>query len=397
MSRPVRHDDAAAALRELITERVRALAGDVEWLSNDQAATLQRHLVNSERALRVTGGADVAVRVEALIERSVASALEVWERHNPQDVPRDRVWLALDELRAIERDDAAVGELSRAAHDRVRASQSDDPAASVRAWFDAYDFNGRSLGANSLPDGRRVDAREGQPEREGVPAAVLEAFDYYYRVEAADWGSASLHRGSAGGVEVWVVYLSTDGDAAWLEVLDVDGGDLAGARLFGGQIVSWDRFPKRLRLSKALTTVGGVEWEEGYSEPDTREEFGQPPRSWTGELVVDRGDLYAGEHQQLDRVDLHDLSLTAEQRALAVAAFDYLWDVHLRHRQWGSEPVDIGPRSNGVLTLGDFYKHPRGRSYATAWWRDIDDGSFVLYFDRDPRYGLQLAISQFDN
>jgi hypothetical protein len=38
-----------------------------------------------------------------------------------------------------------------------------------------------------------------------------------------------------------------------------------------------------------------------------------------------------------------------------------------------------------------------GKTYEVADRKDIDDGSFTLYFDRTPEGRLELAIRQYNN
>ena len=157
----------------------------------------------------------------------------------------------------------------------------------------------------------------------------------------------------------------------------------------------WDEFPGRVRLAPLWTRLTGFTHEEGYSEPAERAAAGQPPRGWVGELRVDQGHV---DHVGglMGAVDFGALTPTAAQRELAVAALELLWDLHLRHTVFGDAPLELGPRRQGVLTIGPFTRSTSAQTFLTASWRDIDDGSFVLYFVRGEQ-GLHLHTQQFDN
>jgi len=243
--------------------------------------------------------------------------------------------------------------------------------------------------------GERVDAREGQPGRERVPTEVARAFDYYQRAQAAGWASVSLHHAELGGAPLWVVYVTGEGDASYLEILDAEGTTLDGARLAAHQILGWDEFPGRVRLVAAFVNLEGFVSEEGLSEVDERAAAGQPPSDWPGEIRLE-GTLLYPVGQRLGRIDFGDQALSDNLRQLAVAALDHLWDLPLRYGTDGVQPVRLGAQGSGVLGLGSFTRPTSDETYRVASWRDIDDASFVLYY-RDGPMGLHLAISQFDN
>lgn len=54
-----------------------------------------------------------------------------------------------------------------------------------------------------------------------------------------------------------------------------------------------------------------------------------------------------------------------------------------------ARPGQVGPEA--VVTSDD------RKTYLVADWRDIDDGSFTLYFERLASGKLRLAIEQFNN
>ncbi|MCB9762013.1 MAG: hypothetical protein H6739_19475 [Alphaproteobacteria bacterium] len=396
----VRTEDAAAALAAILRELAQAASGDNQQISQAEAEALHPFLRLADARVRIYGGAGTRVSVDNLVEAAVAMARTGWEAVNPVDGSRDSRYLAQLELWALRRHDPHLAELSWQAYRRVQeaqqASEPETPAepASLRDWVEGTDFNEYALHQQSLPGGVRVDARRGQPGREGLPEAVVAAFDFYHRLEERDIGGASLHRGNLGGQDVWAIYTTTDGDEAWLELYDADGGLLEGARLYAGRLFAWDHFPGRSRVSDMFLTLAGYTWAEGYSEPDERARFGQPPSRWTGDANVDAGWLH---HQ--DRRFLHletTVALTDDLRALAEAAFERIWPIHLRHTVWNADPIELGFRRQGTLAVGDWTRSTDGLTYQTASWRDIDDGSFVLYFTRD-EWGLRLVSAQFDN
>jgi hypothetical protein len=393
MSRSLRTAEAEAALRALLERDAMAAADENTWVARDEEVALHPYLRRIAGLVRADGGPGARVSVAALVERAMSEALAVWARHNPPERARDAVFLALDEIAAIERDDPDLGSLVRA----VRAEVLGAPglAEAAVAWFEAFDWDEHRFSVASLPGGGRVDARVGQPGRVGVPKRVLEAFDFYYRAEKQDFGSASLHRGEIGGHPLWAVYTSTDGDEAFLELLDEAGETFAGARFLGGGPV-WDEFPGRVRLAALWVRFEAYDNEEGYSEADEREAEGQPPLDWAGEVRIDRGAIAHGGGL-IGAIDFAGIELTDAQRAVAVAAFEHLWAVHLRHTVHGeARPVRLGPNAQGVLVVGAFTRPTDGETYQTAWWRDIDDGSYVLYFEVG-RWGPLLRIEQYDN
>lgn len=386
----------AEALRAILHADAKAAADENVLVALDEAASLHPWLRALQQRMRDEGGPGTRVHVDALVQRAMDEAMAGWEQGNPRRWALDHRWLSLDEIAAIGRLDPELGELTAQAAQRVRDEQAaGEVPPGIRAFFDDYDFEGRRLHEHSLPGGQRIDARPGQPGRSTVPAAVVQAFDYYYRAEAADWATVSLHHGTLAGGEVWVVYTTTDGDAGFLEILDGRGATLDGARLHADQILAWDELPGRVRLAHELTTLGGFATEEGLSEPEERAAAGQPPTRWPGEWTPNDTRLYP-VLDRLGRIEFAEPAPTPEMRELAVAALDHLWDMPLRYSSDRGEPVRLGPGHAGVLSVGTFVRPTDGQTYQVANWRDIDDASYVLYYQRTAT-GLELKISQFDN
>ncbi|MEM9490356.1 MAG: hypothetical protein AAGC55_14515 [Myxococcota bacterium] len=395
MARFLRTEHAAAALRALLEENARKAADENTLIARGEESALHPFLMRFASIIRTEGGPGTLVRVDALVERAMAQAMAVWELYNAPSNERDARFLSLDEIAAIEAADLPLGALTRAARERALAPADAALVTAVQAWFERPDFDRTSFRRDSLPGGGRVDVRVGQPERDTVPALVAAAFDFYARAEAADIASVSLHRGTIDGHELWAVYTSTDGDDAYLEVLDRNGITVIGARYLADSMI-WDDFPGRVRLAPRWTRLDGYESEEGLHEPDERAAAGQPPMDWAGELRIDQGRIdHVGA--LMGSVDFGELTLTDEQRDLAVAGLEMLWELHLRHVVGNDErPLTLGGNAQGVLAVGPFTRSTSGETFLTADWRDIDNSSYVLYFDTGS-FGLRLRIQQYDN
>ena len=371
---------AVQALRSCVHAEVTAVAQGNAFVSRREQRSLSAFLDDLADQIRAEGGRGARVRVDVLVERAVAEAVADWADRVP--------WLDEAGVRAVEAARPALGLLTRKVAESLRPTQD------IRAWFEAFDFRNRRFSVDGLPKGARVDAREGQPERHSVPGPVLAAFDFYFRAEQRDVGSVSLHRGVVAGRAVWAVYTSTDGDDAYLEVLDEGGRTLEGARLMAGELVAWDDFDQRVRLSAVFLRLDDPAFEEGMSEPEERAAAGQPPMGWGGARKLLEGEL-RGRRGFLVTAKFGEPALAPPDRNLAIAAFDYLWDVHLRHAA-NRGKVTLGPNAQGVLTIGPFVRCTTGERFLVADWRDIDDGSYVLYF-RQSADRLVLATVQFDN
>lgn len=270
----------------------------------------------------------------------------------------------------------------------------DEIRAAVHTWFEADFASGPRTSSSGLPDGAFVDARPGQTGRLSVPAEVLAPFDFFYRVEAADLGSVRLHRGAIDGHELWAITTTTDGDDAYVEVWTSGFERVTGGRFFTGETPVWDGFDGRVRLARLFTTVGGPSYEEGMSEPDERADAGQVPMGWTGDVQITSGSLQAAG-SLLGTVDTGTATLSDAQRDIAVAAFDHLWEVHLQYAADAGR-ITLGGSQQGVLTIGTYTRPTSGETYTAADWRDIDDGSYVLYFT-ETSSGPELSVIQYDN
>lgn len=373
--------DAIQALSRLIEAEVQKAAGENVLVSREEQEGLSPLLQEVADSLREDGGPGTRVRVEALVAAAADRVVAAWHR--------TQGWLDDGEVEAVAAADPVAGEWTRRAREALDEAVRDP----IREWFETFDFYNQRFSELGLPDGDRVDAREGQPARAEVPPAARAVFDAHYRAEAKDIGSVSLHRGVIEGRSMWAVYTSTDGDDAYLEVMDQSGQVIDGARLMSGQIVAWDTITSQVRLSPFFFRLDEPASEDGLSEVEERAGAEQVPADYRGELRVEEARLTTRFEWVLD-VDLGALQVTLDQRRLIVAALSYLWEVHLRFRSDDGRALELRP--NGFLRVGDFTRPTPGIMYRVGDWRDIDDGSYVLYFQRTAA-GLTLRTVQFDN
>ncbi len=399
----VKTTDAQAALAQLVRERAEAAAGNNTVISRAEAQTLDPFLGRAAQAVRAEGGKGARVTVDALQARAVADAAPVWAKANPPGGVGGAL-LSRAEVRKIAQDDPALGALSQLAYLRAsQASGSGDAASAVRSFFGSFDFTanedtGQRPIHHPINGGTLIDARPIFPaNRASVPAAVLAAYDVYGRAMAADTATVTLQRTKIAGHDVYLVATGTDGDAGHLEVLDKKGAPLASARLHANALLGWDEVFGRTRFTPQLVALDAPASMEGYSEPETQLAAGQVPSDWPGDATLAQGQL----HYDPTSTRLTTLSLPGVEgqprHELAAAALEYLWERSLKFRVQGSDdPFLLGPLREGTMVLGSFTR-PDGQTYEVADWRDIDDGSFTLYFDRTAEGRLKLAIEQFNN
>ena len=385
----VKTTEARAALRAVLEEKARQAAGANTVISKAEARQLDPFLQKAEQEVRTAGSKGARVTVDAVLSRAEANANATWERFNPPG-GTDGAFLAKAEVDQIAKADPALGELTRMAH--LRAGRGSDPVAAVKDFFGSFDFTADEV-RTRFP-GTRVDVREGQPGRSQLPANLLPVFDRYYRAEHADWASVSAHKARIGGQDVWVFYTSTDGDDAYLEVFKKDGGPLASAKLNAGTLLGWDPFVGRARLAGRFNHLDDARKDEGLSEAPERIAAGQLPRDWSPAVTLDSGHVTYKDNVFVG-LDVPNPP-TGEMQELAYASLEYLWNNGFVQRLTPPEAFELGDRREGVLKLGTFTRPDDGKTYLVADWRDIDDGSYVLYYERTAA-GLKLAIEQFDN
>ncbi len=382
----------SAALQELAAV-VREDVATAAW-SNGLVAKREERLLDpfvrgAAGAARAAAGPGARVSVDDVAQAAVARAQSSWASFQGP-AAQDRAQLSRAEVAAITAADPALGALTQRAVARL-ARLTEDPKAIVTSFFSRVSFPNRAL-HRGLPQGARVDARPGRPERADVPAPVLAAFDWWYRAENADWASASLHQARIGGVDVWATYLTTDGDDAYLELMDKDGAPLASGRA-EAEHFRWDAFFGRGRLSDKLTTLSDVVQTKAEVDPAARAQAGQVPRDFAGALRLDDGALRT-TGRDLDDVAAPALDAApAHLRDAGVFALDIVWARTLRGRALAGEAMQLGPRGQGELVVGDWHNAKDGKDYVVADWRDAHGAPSTYYFERAPE-GLHLAIEE---
>ncbi len=379
-------DAAKAALQQILNEDAKNAAGGNVLVSKSEAKALDPANRRAEQALRKEGGKGTRVRAEQIATRAAQDAAPVWDQINV----RGANILSKAEVKAIGEADPALASVTQQAY--LRARGLEDPAKAVRGFFETFDFNRM----DTLPRGRRLDVRPGQGGRADVPAQVLAGFDHYYPAERADWASVSLHEGRVAGQSIYALAMTTDGDDGYLEVYKKDGTPLTSARLADRQLFSHDEFFGRARLTPTILSLHNARWDEGMSEAPERAAAGQVPMNWPGDVSLEGAkvhhDGFMFHHLELpEGLDLND-----DQQQVLYAAVELLWDSTFRHRFDGNQPLDIGDRGQGELRIGEFQRPDDGQNYLVADYRDIDDNSFVFYFQK-AQDGLRLAIQQYDN
>lgn len=252
----------------------------------------------------------------------------------------------------------------------------------------AFDLAAKTIIEAGGKDGRisRADIAKALP---GLPAPQRALVDAFFRfVDARDASKGSQVTGA--DVAKAVAYAKEKLVAKY---------DLNGNGLSKDEIAKMSVTGKRaVDLAKALKAAAPLEpprIDEGLSEPDELLAAGQVPRDWVPAVAVDRGTL---QHDGTKLVGFDTtVPLTPAQAEVATAAFTFLFEQTFQYRVDGPAPLELGPTRQGTLKLGDFTRSDDGKTYLVADWRDIDDASFTLYYQRVSDGRLRLAISQFNN
>ena len=392
----IKTEDALVALRNMITENVEDSANGNSLVSRKEAKNLEPFVKRAEEQLRAEGGKGTRIRTSDLIERATQEAKAGWNQFNPETNKRDYVWLSKSETKQIRENDPELGRLTDQAILRMGRSPTPAPTRNieslVKAHFSSVNFDTQSIN-ETLQDGARVDARLGKPGRANVPQATLDVFDYYYQAEAQDWASVRLFEGKIDGEPVHAVYMTTDGDDQYLEVFNKNGQAVASSQFMAGQPVTWDEWPGRARLARTFSY--DARFDEGYSEQAEAVAAGQipPGGNWNADVVIDNARVYHQNGKPV-RYDL-PANLTEEQRNVATAALNIVWDTVLKHNSYNN-PLVISPNTKGTLAVGEFTRPDDGQTYIVADWRDIDDGSSTFYYKQGPA-APKLAINQYNN
>jgi|GEM_PF-152393 4a-hydroxytetrahydrobiopterin dehydratase len=116
-----------------------------------------------------------------------------------------------------------------------------------------------------------------------LPASVQAAHQYYFeKVEERDFGVVRLHRAPVGEQEVYIIYVTTDGDDGWVELYSLEGQELSVGRLYL-ELVGWGT-RKTIR-----SQTGTGKFPYALSDRTTRTFWGSdasqicPPNHWREE------------------------------------------------------------------------------------------------------------------
>jgi hypothetical protein len=403
----VKSVDARLILEALIKDNAREAAGSNTLVSRPEEAKLVPYSAERAALMRAEGGRGARVKEQPLVERTLQDAQEIWSKYNPASNPASALYLSKAEIAAITEESSALGALTQLAYDRVRGGSSssgiDAARVAVQTFFKTYNFaaddvTGQLPLAAGLPGATVLDGRSAAV-RGTLPGSVRESFDVYDKLSDADIGNVYLQRAQISGHQVYIVYGVTDGDPAFLEVFGATGQPVTSARLNGTSTPLFDdSFFGRPRFHPTIVREQGLLTEEGLSEPAEQIAAGQPLSNWPGVTRLSTGELHydAGNTYRLTDVEI-PMTKDDPRYDVAVAAFEYLWEMGLKYRIVGStDPFRLGALREGELVLGPFTRND-GKTYEVAKWRDIDDGSFTLYFERTSGEQLRLHTSQFDN
>ena len=116
------------------------------------------------------------------------------------------------------------------------------------------------------------------------------------------------------------------------------------------------------------------------------------PQNWLPVYVLESGHL----RPEGDVAVLEDVLVPNEFIPLVDESLSYLWGVHLKWRTHDDSNVNIGNRENGTLRVGTYTDPDSGKTYHVCDWKDIDDGSYTLYFERKNNEPC-LSLVQFNN
>ncbi len=386
MTERVSTSAAEAALARLISQYAEAAAGTNDLVSRREARSLHPFVRRADDELRADKTQFSRVRVDELAERAKTQALEVWRTFNPPD--RLGQSFTKDELEQVVKADPDLGGLSRAAFFAAGARTTAERTGLVRRFLEDNPGAG-VLFERRMRFGERIDARVGEQGRRRLPPAVLESFDALFMAERADWGSVTAKAVRLAGFDLFAVHLGTDGDEGLLELYDQSGAPMLSARLWAGQV---DRIDEYFGLGRHAGSLSSLlaRPAEGLEDPLEREAAGQIPLDWRADAIVNTGTLYHGP-KGVTKIDLQP-PLTDEQALLARFALEVMYDRSLRYRAEGPGPISF--EDNASLALGEHVDPRDGQRYLVADYRDIDNDSRTLYFQRTCAGGLRLAVDQ---
>jgi len=258
----------------------------------------------------------------------------------------------------------------------------------------AFDLAAKAIIDAGGKDGRisRSDVVKALPTLPGPQRALVDVFFRF--IDARDAAQGAQVTGA--DVAKAVAYAKEKLVARYdLNNNGLSKDEIARMSLTGKRAVDLAKALKAAPPAVPLEPLAPPRDDEGLSEPDEILAAGQVPRDWVPAVALDRGAL---RHDGTNLVGFDTtVALTPEQREVAGAAFEFLWEHTFQHRVDGAAPLELGPTRQGTLKLGEFTRSDDGKQYLVADWRDIDDASFTLYYQRVPDGRLRLAISQFNN
>lgn len=402
----VKSGDARDALQTILGEKAREAAGSNDLISKTEQKALDPFLGRAASSVRTDGGKGARVTTDALVARAASEAGQLWDKHNPPGNGTNSTYLSQKEVQAIAKEDPSLGALSKLAYLRVSQSAGGgDIADAVKSYFSTFDFGtddetGQHKINYMIPGATKIDARPIFPQnRAGLPTGVLAAHDFYQRAEDNDWATVTLQKAKVAGHDVFIVFMSTDGDDEYLEILDKKGAPVTSARLSGGTFLGWDEVYGRARFGESMVNLDEPAQTEGLSEPAERAAAGQIPADWTGDVHLVQGQIHYNEFYRPTAIDLPG-AVGKPEHEVALATLEYMWDSSLRGHVMGSneatKPFLLGALREGTLDIGEFTRAD-GKTVTVANWKDIDDGSFTLYFDRAPDGRLKVETQQYNN
>ncbi len=81
-------------------------------------------------------------------------------------------------------------------------------------------------------------------------------------------------------------------------------------------------------------------------------------------------------------VVLTGLTNVGEWQDVAETVLTKMWDRSFQHRVFNNQPIDIGPGGHGRLDIAPAVDATSGKEGLMVYWRDIDDDSFVWFFQK---------------
>lgn len=101
---------------------------------------------------------------------------------------------------------------------------------------------------------------------------------------------------------------------------------------------------------------------------------------WTPSETVETGSI----HHDGEQVVLQGLAgVRADWEGPVRTVLERMWDLTFVHRVWNDEPLQLGPRGQGTLRLGEIVDASTRKSGLLVHWNDIDDASHAFFFEKD--------------